>query len=517
MKKTLLYLLAAVMMLMGATACKTSKKIGGKNIDSPKEEFRGAWVQTVFQDSRYNKSPEQCRQYMDNLVETLYRTGFNAVIFQVRPEGDAFYQSSLEPWSRFLTGAQGKAPTEHWDPMSYMIDCCHRRGMEFHAWINPYRAYASKSFNLASNHLYRQRPDLFFKYDNKLYFNPGYPETRQHIRDVVKDIVTRYDVDAIHMDDYFYPYPVAGESINDLHAYQTYGSQWGFDANSATDLHNFRRRCVDVLIRYVHDDIKAIKPWVRFGVSPFGIYRNQGSWAKGSATNGTQCYDDLYADVLLWAQNGWIDYIVPQLYWARGNKAADYEILVDWWAENVPPTCQLYIGQSIEKSLDNGQSLATSNYEMTAKMKQARNTKNVKGNCFWYAYQIEDNQYNVRDYLSQTVFKNPAKVPGVNVVKAKKPGKVTNLDGQVCSVRGGGYAMKLSWMPAKGAVRHYKIYRSEKGSKYIQRELCGTTTDNEYLDYGVENHHSYNYYVVPVGADNTEAKAARKNFTLNLK
>lgn len=374
--------------------------------DLKKKEFRGVWIQTAWQDRYQKMTPAQCQKYLTNLVETLYRTGFNAIIFQVRPEGDAFYESEYEPWSRFLTGKQGKSPNPAWDPMAFLIKLCHERKMEFHAWLNPYRMWMSKGLAaLDSQHLYRKYPEWFVTFDDKLYLNPGLPESRQFIRAIVSDIVTRYDVDAIHIDDYFYPYPVKGKTFNDMKAFNTYAKQMNIDTNRKDALAAFRRRSVDILIKSIHEDIKKIRPKVKFGISPFGIYRNKSSWEGGSETSSTQCYDDLYADVLFWARCGWIDYVIPQIYWEIGHIQADYCTLVEWWNDNIPKNCALYIGQSIERSLDGAANdpttprLTESCRNISAKLNQAAKAKNVKGNCFWYAYQIEDNQFGIRDYL----------------------------------------------------------------------------------------------------------------------
>lgn len=225
----------------------------------PKREFRGAWIQAVngqFQ----NKSTEEVQRSLIKQLNALQEAGINAIIFQVRPEGDALYESSYEPWSRFLTGTQGKAPMPYWDPMKFMIEECHKRNMEFHAWINPYRAKTNIKNKLAANHLYNTHPDWFIEFDNKLFFDQALSETRKHVCNVVADIVRRYDVDAIHMDDYFYPYPVAGKEYPDVTSYVRLGG--GYESKG-----DWRRNNVNVLIRQIHETIRDIKPWVKFGES----------------------------------------------------------------------------------------------------------------------------------------------------------------------------------------------------------------------------------------------------------
>lgn len=486
---------------------------------STKEEFRGAWIQTAWQDRYQRMNPEQCKAYLTNLIDMLHETGFNAVIFQVRPEGDAFYESQYEPWSRFMTGKQGKAPVPAWDPMAFVIQLCHERQMEFHAWINPYRMSASKTLVMDKSHIYYQHPEWFVTFDEKLYLNPGLPESRSFIREVVKDIVSRYDIDAMHMDDYFYPYPVAGKEFDDAAAYQAYASALSIDTNKPGALGDFRRRCVDILIKSVHEDIRSIKPWVRFGISPFGIYRNKKTWAGGSETGGTQCYDDLYADVLFWAKNGWIDYLIPQIYWEIGHKTADYSTLVQWWSDNVPSNCHLYIGQSIERSLDGDvkdsrtQTLDKSHMNFAIKLSQAKNAGNVKGNCYWYAYQIEDNQFKVRDFLSTSVFQNKALLPAYKHLDKQAPGKVKDIDG---SLSGGQLTVKWT-APADKDIKFYNVYRFKKGEKAKIKDashLVGQTNTPSYLDKNIEMSTTYTYIIKAVDQYNNEGEGAKKAFKL---
>lgn len=372
-------------------------------------EFRGVWLHTVMQTNRFaSRSPAQLRAYLTQAVDTLRKTGFNAVIFQIRPEGDAFYRSGLEPWSRYLTGTQGRAPAGDFDPLAFMIALCRQRGMEFHAWINPYRMSMSANAQLAPNHLYRRHPEWFVTYDGKLYLNPGLPMCRNWIRSVVRDIVMRYDIDALHMDDYFYPYPVKGKVFDDSRAFLLHAAGFGIRRGDRDALGKFRRASVNALILALRRDLKSIRPKIRFGISPFGIYRNRKTWAGGSDTDGLQCYDDLYADVLKWARNGWIDYLVPQLYWEIGHRQADYVRLCSWWAANVPTGCRLYIGQSIERSLDgpaaSAPDLIRSSRNFIAKLNQARADRRIAGECFWHGYRILENDWRVRDFLRQSVF-----------------------------------------------------------------------------------------------------------------
>ena len=309
-------------------------------VQAQKREFRGAWIQAV-NGQFTGMSRDAMQQNLTHQLDVLQQDGVNAIIFQIRPECDALYESKLEPWSRYLTGRQGEAPNPYWDPLAWMVDQCHKRGMELHAWLNPYRAKTASTKVLASNHIASTHPQNCFPYAGQLILNPALKENRDFICRVADDIVSRYDIDGLHIDDYFYPYPSAGEEIPDKTYFQT-------DPRGFKNIGDWRRDNVNIFIKQLGETVHKRKPWVKFGVSPFGIYRNQRSDPKnGSATNGLQNYDDLYADVLLWVNNGWIDYCVPQLYWEIGNKAADYETLIKWWdklASNRP----LFIGESVQ-------------------------------------------------------------------------------------------------------------------------------------------------------------------------
>ena len=384
----------------------------------PKREFRAAWIQTVNGQFR-GMSTERMQQTLVEQLNSLHAAGINAIIFQVRPEADALYVSKLEPWSRFLTGVQGQAPAPYWDPMQFMIDECHKRCMEFHAWINPYRVKTSLKNELAPGHLYYSHPEWFVTYGDQLFFNPALPESREHICKVVEDILSRYDVDAIHMDDYFYPYPVKGQDFPDDKDFARFGS--GF-----TDKGDWRRHNVNLLIKQLHERIRAMKPWVKFGVSPFGVYRNESSYPLGSKTSALQNYDDLYADVLLWAREGWIDYNIPQLYWNIGHPRADYAILIDWWARNTGNR-PLFIGQSVSATVRGADPENPSINQLPRKMALVRHYQTIGGNCFWPASAVVKNEGRFRDALVTTYHKYPALPPVFDFMDNDAPGKVRKI------------------------------------------------------------------------------------------
>lgn len=384
-----------------------------------KREFRGAWIQCV--NGQFNGlGTEKMKQVLTYQLDELEKDGVNAIIFQVRPECDALYESKIEPWSRFLTGRQGTAPSPYWDPLQWMIEQCHKRGMELHAWINPFRAKTKGTTELASNHVAIRKPGSVFAYDGQLILNPAMQENRDYICEVVKDIVDRYDVDGIHIDDYFYPYPAAGQKIPDEQMFRE-------SPNGFRNIGDWRRDNVNVFMKQLYETVHKEKPWVKLGVSPFGIYRNQKSAPNiGSMTNGLQNYDDLYADVLMWVNNGWLDYCVPQLYWEIGNRAADYKTLIKWWnryAANRP----LYIGEDVERTAKFADTDNPNINQMPAKYKLHDDMQNVKGTVLWYAKAVVDNVGNYQNMLRKVYWKQPALQPLMPFIDNKTPKKVKGL------------------------------------------------------------------------------------------
>lgn len=390
----------------------------------PKREFRGAWIHTVGNSNFRNMTKDSIQSLLIETLDIFEKANINAVIFQVRPQADAFYISDIEPWSRFLSGEQGVAPKEIWDPLDFMIKEAHKRGMELHAWCNPYRVTSNDREQLYPGHLYFRKPHIFKRYGKQLYFDPGEPESVEHTIKVIKDIVERYDIDAIHFDDYFYPYPIKFEEFHDDHSFVKYSKEQGFEYWQKAD---WRRENVNRLIRMLNDTIKSVKPWVRFGISPFGIHRNIADTpdSSGSRTNGLSNYDQLYADVPLWVREGWIDYNVPQIYWKIGHPAADYYELINWWNNNNYKQ-HLYIGQNIstfkEPDLNN-----PSQSQFREKMRLVRELENVHGNVWWPGWSIPSNPFNFTDTLAKQYQSYPALIPSYTHIDSIAPKPITNL------------------------------------------------------------------------------------------
>jgi uncharacterized lipoprotein YddW (UPF0748 family) len=370
-------------------------------------EFRAVWIATVDNidwPPRNVASPTLQRADFIRQLDMHKQNGMNAVIVQVRPATDAFYPSPYEPWSQWLTGEQGRPPMPYYDPLKFMIEEAHKRGLEFHAWLNPYRAnFSINKSSIAYNHISRLYPEWFVQYGTTLYFDPGNKEGQQWVLNVVKDIVRRYDVDGIHMDDYFYPYRIAGKEFPDAETYKKYGA--------GMNKEDWRRSNTDTIIRKLNTVIKETKPWVKFGVSPFGVWRNKDQDSEGSATKAGQTnYDDLYADVLLWAEEGWVDYLAPQLYWERGFRLAAFETLVDWWSKHSYGR-HLYIGQGIYRYWEPASKAWKNKEELPAQIRLLRQYPTIQGSVYFSSKSFEKNPGGWNDSLRNNYYREPALIP----------------------------------------------------------------------------------------------------------
>lgn len=470
-----------------------------------KREFRGAWIQCV-NGQWIGKGRDKMQSELSEQLDELARCGINAIMFQVRAEGDALYRSELEPWSRYLTGAQGVAPVPMWDPLEWMVEECHRRGMECHAWINPYRAKTAGTTSLAPNHQAVLHPERCFDYGGLRIFDPGIPENADFIIEVAKDIVSRYDVDGLHIDDYFYPYPNAGMPIPDDATYQRCGLGISRD--------DWRRENVNNFVHRLSAAVKAVKPWCKFGVSPFGIYHNEknGAEVPGSRTNGLQNYDDLYADVLHWVEKGWVDYNIPQIYWEIGNKAADYDELIRWWSHYAGHR-HLYIGQDVMRTVKYADAHNPSSHQMEAKYKLQRALPGIEGSCQWYAKAVCDNPGNYATMLKSVYHRYPALQPQMPWIDKRAPGKPRKL-----AVVGTSDGPGLFWTAPKAkhdmdkAVK-YVIYRFEKKQKVNLDDPSHIVTVTDKTHYLLpDDALGHVYIVTALDRMHNESKAVKMKF-----
>jgi uncharacterized lipoprotein YddW (UPF0748 family) len=410
----------------------------------PLSEMRGAWIASVVNidwPSAPGLSSHRQQMEFDSLLDVLRAMGFNSVFVQIRPAGDALYETKLAPWSKYLTGQQGKSPEPYYDPLEYMIESAHQRRMEFHAWLNPYRAtFDADTAALAPTHPIRSLPkdrlwEWVFQYGNKYYFNPASPFVRRYLVNIVHDIVLRYNIDGIHFDDYFYPYPEAGQQLND---YDFFAS----DPQGFTNIEDWRRNNINMLIRDVSTEIKSLKPYVKFGVSPFGVYRNQENAPNvGSATRaGFTCYDDLYADVLLWLRNNWIDYVAPQSYWSIGYPPADYQVLAEWWARNSYGK-HVYMGHAAYKI---GNSANDPNWnqpnQIQNQIRVNRLNPRIQGSIYFSARPLLRNPFGIQDSLIQSEYRYQALLPSMPWMSPTPP-----ANAQICAIEGTETAIRLAW------------------------------------------------------------------------
>ncbi|CAH8714633.1 family 10 glycosylhydrolase [Paenibacillus thiaminolyticus] len=364
------------------------------------EGLRGTWISTVYNidwpaDPRKGANPEQQKKQYSEMLDKLQGMGLNAVFVQVRPTSDAFFPSKLLPWSEWLTGKQGQDPG--YDPLAYMIEETHRRGMEFHAWFNPFRISVQGDIaKLAADHPAKQHPDWVVKHGGKLMYDPGVPEARQFIVDTIMEVVNGYDIDGVHLDDYFYPYGQASEPFRDDASYKAYNKVF----NNKGD---WRRNNVNQFIEQLNGEIKASKANIRFGVSPFGVWRNASLDPTGSNTKaGVNTYDDLYADTRTWIKHGWIDYIAPQIYWHIGHSAADYKTLVDWWVKETAGTgVDLYIGHAAYKLADAKEKDWFSADVLIRQLDYNKQYDSVAGSIFFSAKDLLNNTKDVAARLKQ--------------------------------------------------------------------------------------------------------------------
>jgi uncharacterized lipoprotein YddW (UPF0748 family) len=433
----------------------------------PAREFRAAWIATVGNSCWPSKPGLSSTQQMAELVAILDRAAalkLNAVIFQVRPSCDALYASSIEPWSEYLTGTQGRAPSPYYDPLAFAIAEAHRRGLELHAWFNPFRAHHFQSVSpIAPDHVSRTHPELVRSYGRYLWLDPGEPAVREYSLRVVMDVVRRYDVDGIHIDDYFYPYAETnadGAKID----FPDEASWKKFGAASGLARGDWRRRNVDIFIERVYHAIKAEKPWVKFGISPFGIWRPK----NPPGIKGFDAYEEIYADSLQWLREGWCDYFAPQLYWGISPPQTSFVTLLDWWtAENIrhrhiwPGLNSLKVGEKWPSS------------EIINQIKLTRGSADP-GHIHWSVTALMKNAA-LDSALATGIYREPALVPASPWLGATSPPP------PILSVVVRNKSVHVTWQNAGGEpVRWWVLQRRVEGSWSTQ--ILSANCAEAYLD-----------------------------------
>lgn len=412
-----------------------------------KREFRGAWVATVANidwPTSKSSSSEKLIAELKEMFDKLKDAGINAILFQIRTECDALYSSSFEPWSYWLTGKQGKVPEPFFDPLQTAIEEAHNRGMELHAWLNPYRAVKTVGeYEVSDFHVSKVHPEWILSFDNYKMLDPGIPEVKEFIISIIEDVITHYDVDGIHFDDYFYPYSPK-VSNEDSVSFSRYGSNF-------SNVDDWRRWNINSMVAKVNEKIQQIKPHIKFGISPFGIVEN-----KYAGTNGFDSYSILYCDPLTWIKDKTVDYVTPQIYWEIGHDKADYSLLLPWWASVVEDR-HLYIGhfssRLTAKRYDGKKS------EMGDQLRFNQHYSNVGGSVFFSAKSITNNYSGFADTLRKSFYSNPALTPLMEWKDNVKPNPPQSF-----SVERKKY-FKLNWKPPDAAsdgdtAKYFLIYAS---------------------------------------------------------
>ncbi len=374
----------------------------------PMREFRAIWVATVRNmdwPSSPNLTPEEQRQELLTILDRAVQLRMNAIIFQVRPEADALYASSFEPWSRYLTGTQGKEPDPRWDPLEFAVEESHKRGLELHAWFNPYRAAYRRTEQTSRTHITKRRPDLVVPYGQFAWMDPGIPEVRRLMLRTVLDVVKRYDIDGVHIDDYFYPYPEmrSGQKVDfpDTRSYAAYRRQGGRLGKA-----DWRRHNVNQLIRELYAGVKGEKMWVKVGISPFGIWRPA---YPPSIHAGIDTYNELYADSRKWLLDGSLDYIAPQLYWPVQPPEQSYPIILQWWIEQNPKNRHIWPGLALYKIPLTGPRRMTPR-DIVQEIAITRDTPGATGHIHFNTAVLMQNVQGIADSLA-AVYAEPALIP----------------------------------------------------------------------------------------------------------
>ena len=466
----------------------------------PKRQLRGVWIASVDNinwPSAPGMTVAQQKAELGGLLDAAVRMRMNAVYLQIRPSADALYASPYEPWSEFLTGTQGGDPG--YDPLAFAVEEAHKRNLELHAWMNPYRVSIQPDpSKLVPTHPARVHPDWLVEYGGQLYYNPGVPAVLDFDVKVITDVATRYDIDGIHFDDYFYPYPVGTDDFPDDAAFAAYGG--GF-----TDKAAWRRDNIDRLVSTLQTELRRAKPWLKWGISPFGIWRNDTTDPTGSATNGLQSYDALYADTLGWVKKGWLDYVAPQLYWSIGYPPAAYDVLVKWWSEAVDGTgTQLLVGQTVSKIGTSSPPDWLDPNQMPSHLILNRQYPEVAGDIFFNITQLLTDPLGFETRLIDDLYEYPALVPEMARHTGPAPDR-TQLTGARRTANG----TVLEWLhrrPSGPEAAYYAVYRfaghpPQGGCDFADaKNLLGTVRAvpgmfNTWTDSSAVSGKQYTYYV----------------------
>ena len=452
----------------GPTAPPVTPPVTPPSTDPPAvaREFRGLWVATVANidwPSRTGLSQTEAMAEMRVILDKAQTLRMNAVILHVRASGDALYRSTLEPWAKALTGTQGTDPG--WDPLATWVDEAHARGLELHAWFNPFRAgNVSDSAKLAANHLWKTRPDLARVWEGQLWFDPGEPDVHTWTMNVIKDVINRYDVDAVHMDDYFYPYPQGSAPVfNDDASYNRYIAAGG----AAMARADWRRRNVDTFIQRLYTEVHAAKPSVKVGISPFGI------WRPGYPTGitGLDAYNAIYADSKKWLENGWVDYFAPQLYWSLASTGQNFTSLLDWWISVNSQQRHVWPGLAAYRVADGGFTSAAeiTNQISVTRFRAGPNAGGGSGSLLYNTTAVRTNARGLADSLSKNSFAANTLVPAYTWLDATPPAAPTMTVTDQNSI------MRVTITPGGAEAARWWLVQWRNATTWNYRLVLGTS------------------------------------------
>ncbi len=426
--------------------------------DAPRE-FRGVWVATVDNidwPTRPGLPVAEQQAELRAILDRAALLNLNAVILQVRPTADAFYASPYEPWSAYLTGAQGRAPEPFYDPLAFAVEEAHRRGIELHAWFNPYRAFhPTAQGELAANHISRTHPEVVHPYGDLLWMDPGEPVVVEHSLRVILDVVARYDIDGVHLDDYFYPYPVT-DSLDQKVPFPD-STSWmrAVEAGNTLTRDDWRRQNVDRFVERLYGEVKAAKPWVKVGISPFGIWRP----GNPATVKGFDAYAEIYADAKKWQQAGWVDYFTPQLYWAIASTGQSYPALLAWWAEQNTMGRHLWPGNYASRVMFEGDS-AWEPEEVAEQVRVTRAQPGATGNVLFSMKVLRDTTSVLGERLAAEVYAAPALVPASPWLGGGAPAAPS------LSVEHAGNRLALTMTPGGGEAVWVWVVRTRRGATW---------------------------------------------------
>ncbi len=428
----------------------------------PPREFRGVWVASVGNidwPSKKGLTTDQQKAEMIHLLDRAAQLRLNAIILQVRPGCDALYASPHEPWSEYLTGVMGQAPKPFYDPLAFAVEEAHRRGLELHAWFNPFRArHTSAQSAVSRDHVSKAQPQWVRKYGTHLWLDPGEPAAREYSQRVILDVVKRYDVDGVHLDDYFYPYPEKDTAGRELPFPDTASYRGHLEAGGRLERADWRRDNVDRFVQHLYAAIKAEKAWVKFGVSPFGIWRP----GNPPQIRGFDAYAGLYADSRKWLAHGWVDYFAPQLYWPVEPKEQSFPALLQWWAGQNVKQRHLWPGGALTRL---GPTRPAT--EIIEQIRLTRQQPGAGGNLHWSMKVLLQNRAGIADAFARDVYPALALVPASPWLVSASPGKpaltVTNNAG----------AWRATWTPTGTNAVHTWLLQTKRGAEWSMEVLRG--------------------------------------------